>query len=77
MIVSSTDTDSKDSLSAEILSYRKLGVVSWKANMPWWIILSTVGFNRVGEGENEVPRGHWLYERGGIDVKSQSWKYPI
>jgi len=58
MIESNADMDGKHSLSVEDLSYRKLGVKAWRADMPWWIILSKVGFSRVGRrGEMRYPGG--------------------
>lgn len=58
MIVSNADMDGKDSLSVEDLSYRKLGVKAWGADMPSWIILSEVGFNKVRRrGEVRYPEG--------------------
>lgn len=59
--------DGKDRLMVEDLSYRILEVTDWRADMPCWIILSRVGFNRVGS------RGEVRYPEGIGYMKGEGW----
>lgn len=69
--------DDKGSLSVEDLSYRKLEVTAWRAYMPRQIILSRVGFNRVGSrGEVRDPEGTLVILKGRDGCKKAVLEVP-